>query len=55
MVDASSNEGPDGEPLNLVMRLDAEQNEVIRQLDELNAKVEQLLQDCSHARIADAA
>jgi hypothetical protein len=42
-------------PRNLLAQLDAQQNEVIKELDELNAQIENLLRQCSEERSSRAA
>jgi hypothetical protein len=42
-------------PRNLLAQLDAQQNKVIEELDELNERIEGLLRQCSQERSAKAA
>ena len=42
-------------PQNFLARLDAQQNQVIADLDALNEQIESLLRQCSDERSSDAA
>jgi hypothetical protein len=41
---------PSPEPLSLLDEIDARQNEILSQLDNLNARIEQLLQEALQSR-----
>lgn len=43
-------ETPAANPMTLLEELDVRQEEVLAQLDDLNAKIERLLLECSHTR-----
>lgn len=47
-------ETPAANPMTLLEELDVRQEEVLAQLDDLNAKIERLLLECSSTRGQDA-